>query len=113
MNVAEYIEQNTDATSCKTIVFYHKLAKEVGLKDIRTAKEWIESDLQELFKCRYITRGAYGVIVSNVITELFFTDNYVQIDFSSWIYKLRARNPHWLLEIFQQACMNNYIVKGD
>lgn len=113
MNIAEYIEQNTDSTSCKTIVRYHQFAKEVGLKDIRTAKELVSSDLQELFKCRYITRGAYGVIVSNVITELFFTDNYVQIDFSSWIYKLRARNLHWLSEIFQQTCINNYIVKGD
>lgn len=113
MNIAEYIEQNTDDTSCKTIVRYHQLAKEIGLKDVRTAQELVSSDLQELFKCRYITRGTYGVIISNVITELFFTDNYVQIDFSHWIYKLRARNPHWLSEIFQQACINNYIVKGD
>ena len=113
MNIAEYIEQNTDATSCKTIVFYHKLAKEVGLKDIRTAKEWIESDLKELFKCRYIQYGQYGVICTNVLTELFFTDNYVQIDFSHWIYQLRKNNPHWLSDILQQTRMNNYIVKGD
>lgn len=113
MNIAEYIEQNTDNNSCKTIVRYHQFAKEVGLTDIRTAKELVESDLQELFKCRYITRGAFGVIISNVITELFFTDNYVQIDFSSWIYQLRKNNPHWLSDILQQTRMNNYIVKGD
>ena len=44
MNIAEYIEQNIDKTSCNIVVPYHKFAKEVGLKDLRTVKEWIESD---------------------------------------------------------------------
>ena len=113
MNVAEYIEQNIDDTDCYQTVLYHQFAKDTGLKDVRTAQELVSSDLQELFKCRYITRCASGVIVSNLITELFFAENHVQIEFSHWIYKLRARNPHWLSEIFQQACINNYIVKGD
>lgn len=113
MNIAEYIEQNTEKTTCYLMVSYHKFAKEAGLKDVRTAKELVSSDLQELFKCRYITRGAFGVIVSNLITELFFSENYVQIEFTHWIYKLCARNPHWLSDILQQTRLNNYIVKGD
>lgn len=113
MNVAEYIEQNMDNTSYRITVFYHQFAKDVGLKDVRTAKEWIESDLQKLFKCRYIQHGQYGSICTTVLTELFFTDNYVQIDFSPWIYQLRKHNPHWLSDMLQKAWINNYIVKGD
>ena len=113
MNIAEYIEQNTDDTDCYQTVLYHQFAKEAGLKDIRTAKELIESDLQELFKCRYITRCASGVIVSNLIAELFFAENHVQIEFTHWIYQLQTANPHWLSDILQQTRMNDYIVKGD
>lgn len=113
MNIAEYIEQNMDKNSCRMTVFYHKLKKDFGLKDVRTAKELVSSDLQELFKCRYITRGAFGVIISNVITELFFSENAVTIDFSHWINALSHDNPHWLSEIFQQTCINNYIVRGE
>ena len=113
MNIAEYIEQNMNKNSCRITVFYHKLKKDFGFEDVRTAKELVSSDLQELFKCRYITRGAYGVIISNVITELFFTENAVTIDFSHWINVLSHDNPHWLSEIFQQTCINNYIVRGD
>lgn len=113
MNIAKYIEQNMDKTSCRMTVFYHRFKKDVGLKDVRVAQEWVSSDLQELFKCRYITRGAYGVIISNVITELFFSENAVTIDFSHWINVLSHDNPHWLSDILQQTRMNNYIVKGD
>lgn len=113
MNIAEYIEQNMDKTSCRMTVFYHRFKKDVGLKDVRVAQEWVSADLQELFKCRYITRGAYGVIISNVITELFFSENAVTIDFSHWINVLSHDNPHWLSDILQQTRMNNYIVKGD
>lgn len=113
MNIAEYIEQNVDDTDCYQTVLYHQFAKDVGLKDIRAVREWIESDLQELFKCRYITRCASGVIVSNLITELFFAENHVQIEFTHWIYQLRKNNPHCLSDILQQTRMNNYIVKGD
>ena len=69
MNIAEYIEQNMDKASCRITVFYNKFKKDVGLKDVRTAQELVSADLQELFKCRYITRGAFGVIISTVITE--------------------------------------------
>lgn len=31
MNIAEYIEQNIDDTSCRVMVSYHKFAKDVGL----------------------------------------------------------------------------------
>ena len=113
MNIAEYIEQNMDKNSCRMTVFYHKLKKDFGFEDVRTAKELVSSDLQELFKCRYITRGAFGVIISNVITELFFSENAVTIDFSHWIYQLHKDNPHWLSDILQQTRMNNYIVRGE
>lgn len=113
MNIAEYIEQNTDATSCKTIVRYHQFAKEVGLKDIHMAKELVSSDLQELFKCRFMKDNGISTIQSCLIAELFFTENHVQIEFTHWIYQLRADNPHWLSDILQQTRMNNYIVKGD
>ena len=113
MNIAEYIEQNMDKNSCRITVFYHKFKKDVGLKDVRTAQELVSADLQELFKCRYMKQGDYGVIISNVITELYFTENAVIIDFSHWIYQLRKDNPHWLSDILQQTRMNNYIVKGD
>lgn len=113
MNIAEYIEQNMDKNSCRITVFYHKLKKDFGLKDVRTAKELVSSDLQELFKCRYITRGAFGVIISNVITELFFSENAVTIDFSHWINALSHDNPYWLSDILQQTRMNNYIVRGE
>lgn len=113
MNIAEYIEQNTGDTDCYQTVLYHQFAKEVGLKDIRTAREWIESDLQELFKCRFIQRTANGIIQSCLIAELFFAENYVQIEFTHWIYQLQTVNPHWLSDILQQTRMNNYIVKGN
>ena len=113
MNIAEYIEQNVGDTDCYQTVLYHQFAKEVGLKDIRTAKELIESDLQELFKCRFMKDNGISTIQSCLIAELFFTENHVQIEFTHWIYQLRADNPHWLSDILQQTRMNNYIVKGD
>ena len=109
MNIAEYIEQNMDDRSCRMTVFYHRFKKEAGLKDIRTAKEWIENDLLELFKCKFMKRR----LISCIIEELWFTETGVVIDFSHWINELRKDNPHWLSEIFQQTRMNNYIVKGD
>lgn len=113
MNIAEYIEQNTGDKDCYQTVLYHQFAKEVGLKDIRTAKEWIESDLQELFKCRFIKHNAISTIQSSLIAELFFAENHVQIEFTHWIYQLRAANPHWLSDILKQTRMNNYIVRGE
>ena len=113
MNIAEYIEQNMRKNGRKFTVFYHKFAKDVGLKDIRTAKEWIESDLQELFKCRWIKHNAHSTLQSCLIEELFFAENGIQIEFSHWIYELYTFNPHWLSDILQQTRMNNYIVKGD
>ena len=109
MNIAEYIEQNMDDRSCRMTVFYHRFKKEAGLKDIRTAKEWIENDLLELFKCKFMKRR----LISCIIEELWFTETGVVIDFSHWINELRKDNPHWLSELFQQTRMNNYIVKGD
>ena len=109
MNIAEYIEQNMDNTSYRMTVFYHRFKKEVGLKDIRTAKEWIENDLLELWKCQFRKRR----FIACVITELWFTETGVVIDFSHWINELRKDNPHWLSDILQQTRMNNYIVKGD
>lgn len=113
MNIAEYIEQDTGNTNCYQTVLYHQFAKEVGLQDIRTAKEWIESDLQELFKCRFIKHNGTNTVQSSLIEELWFTENHVQIEFSHWIYQLRATNPHWLSDMLKQTRMNNYIVKGD
>ena len=91
MNIAEYIERKMDYITFKETVFYHKFAQKVGLTDIRTAKELIESDLQ----------------------ELFFTENHVQIEFTHWIYQLQTANPRWLSDILQQTRINNYIVKGN
>lgn len=113
MNIAEYIEQNMRKNGCRFTVFYHRFAQKVDLTDISTAKEWIDSDLQELYMCRLIKHSGANTIQSCLIEELFFTDNYVQIDFSYWSYQLRAANPHWLSDILQQTRMNNYIVKGD
>lgn len=113
MNIAEYIEQNMDKTSCNIVVPYHKFAKEFGLKDLRTVKEWIESDLHELHRCRYIKHNAIGKIESSLIHELWISDTVVIIDFSHWIWQLRAANPHWLSDILQQTRMNNYIVRGE
>ena len=109
MNIAEYIEQNMDDRSYRMTVFYHKFKKEAGLKNIRTAKEWIENDLLELLKCKFMKRR----LISCIIAELWFTETGVVIDFSHWINELKKDNPHWLSEIFQQTCINNYIVKGD
>lgn len=113
MNIAEYIEQNMRNNGRKFTVFYSKFVKEVGLKDVRTDKGWIESDLQELYKCRYIKHNVIGAIQSCLIEELFFAKNYVQIDFSHWINVLSHDNPHWLSDILKQTRINNYIVKGD
>ena len=116
MNITEYIEQNMDKTSCNIVVPYHEFAKEVGLKDLRdlrTVKEWIESDLQELHKCRYIKHNAIGKIESSLIHELWISNTVVIIDFSHWIWQLRAANPHWLSDILKQTRMNNYIVRGE
>ena len=113
MNIAEYIEQNTGDTVCNIVVPYYKFAKEVGLQDIWTAKEWIQSDLQELYKCTFIKNNSIGTIQSCLIREMWISDTVVTIDFSHWIYQLRAANPHWLSDILQQTRMNNYIVKGD
>lgn len=112
MNIAEYIEQNMRKNSRKFTVFYSKFAKHAGLKDIRTAQERIDSDLQELYTCRLIKHSGANTIQSCLIEELFFTDTGVVIDFSHWIYQLYTFNPHWLSDILQQTRMNNYIVRG-
>ena len=113
MNIAEYIEQNMKKNGCRFTVFYHKFAKAVGLTDIRVDKEGIESDLQELFKCRLMKYRGTIAIQSCLIEELFFAENGIQIDFSHWSYQLRAVNSHWLSDILKQTRLNNYIVKGD
>ena len=113
MNIAEYIERNMGNTDFYQTVLYHKFAKEVGLKDIRAAKEWIELDLLELFKCRFMKHNGISTIQSCLIEELWFTETCVVIDFSHWIYQLRKDNPHWLSDILQQTHMNNYIVRGE
>lgn len=113
MNIAEYIERNMGNTDFYQTVLYHKFAKEVGLKDIRAAKEWIELDLLELFKCRFIKHNATNTIQSRLIAQLFFTENHVYIEFSHWVYQLCEGNPHWLSDILQQTRMNNYIVRGE
>lgn len=113
MNIAEYVEQNMRKNGCRFTVFYHRFAQKVGLTDTSTAKEWIDSDLQELYTCRLIKHSGANTIQSCLIEELFFTDNYVQIDFSHWSYQLRAVNPHWLSDILQKTRMNNYIVRGN
>ena len=113
MNVAEYIEHKMDYITFKETVFYHKYAQKVGLTDIRTAKELIELDLKELFKCRFMKHNGTSAIQSCLIEELWFTETCVVIDFSHWIYQLRKDNPHWLSDILQQTRMNNYIVRGE
>ncbi len=113
MNIAEYIEQNMDNDSCFVNVFYSKFAKDVGLKDRRTAKECIESDLQELYQCQFIKHNLIGRVQSCLIREMWISTTVVCIEFSHWIYQLRAANPHWLSDILKQTRMNNYIVKGD
>jgi hypothetical protein len=113
MNIAEYIEQNMVYTSCRVMVSYPKFAKEVGLKDIHMAKELIESDLQELFKCRFIKHNANSSLQSCLIEELYFTKNHVQIDFSYWALGLKNESDTWLSDILQQTRLNNYVVKGD
>ncbi|WP_314403933.1 hypothetical protein [uncultured Granulicatella sp.] len=109
MNIAEYIEQNMDGTSYRMTVFYHRFKKEAGLKDIRTAKEWIENDLLELFKCKFMKRR----LISCIIVELWFTATGVVIDFSHWINELRKDNPHWLSDMLKQTILKNYVVKGN
>ncbi len=113
MNIAEYIEQNIDDTSCRVMVSYHKFAKDVGLQNIYTLTEWIASDLHELFKCRFIQHNANGSLQSSLINELYFANNYVQIDFSYWTLELRNESDTWLSDILQQTRMNNYIVRGE
>nr|DAX84730.1 MAG TPA: hypothetical protein [Caudoviricetes sp.] len=113
MNIAEYIEQKMDGTSSRTTVSYPKFAKEVGLKDIHAAKEWIKSDLQDLFNCRFIKHNANSSLQSCLIEELYFTKNHVQIDFSCWTHGLRNESDTWLSDILKQTHMNNYIVRGE
>ena len=113
MNIAEYIEQNMVETSCRVMVSYPKVAKKIGSKDIDTVKEWIELDLQELFKCRFIKHNANSSLQSCLIEELYFTKNHVQIDFSYWTLRLRNESDTWLSDILQQTRMNNYIVRGE
>ena len=111
MNVAEYIEQNINNTRCIITVSFHEFAEEVGLKDVRVAKEWIVSDLEALFKCKIIQYNARNTIQACLIEELFYTENYVQIYFSRLIHELRNNNDHWLSDILKQTRMNNYIVR--
>lgn len=111
MNIAEYIEQKMDSTSRIITIPYHEFAENV--EDNRTAKEWIVSDLEELFKCRIMQYNAGNTIQACLIEELFFIEHYVQIYFSHLIHALRNNNEHWLSDILQQTRMNNYIVKGD
>ena len=109
MNIAEYIEQNLGDRSYRMTVFYHRFKKEAGLKDICTAREWIENDLLELSKFQFRKRR----LIACVITELWFTETGVVIDFSHWINELRKDNPYWLSDMLKQTILKNYIVKGD
>lgn len=114
MNIAEYIEQNIKIIQGSTIkVLYRDFAKEIGLKDICTAKELVEFDLKELFKCRIINSNVSSTIQSSLIKELFLTEQYVIIDFSYWIKRLSCKSDNWLSDILQQTRMNNYIVRGE
>ena len=114
MNVAEYIEQNMDDTSCTFTVYYHDFAKAVGLQDkIDVITELVGVHLQELYTCEIIMSTGLNDIQSRLIQEFFWTEQYVTIEFSHWIYKMRIENEHWLSDIWQQTRMNNYTVKGD
>ena len=61
----------------------------------------------------FIKNNSIGTIQSCLIRELWISHTVVIIDFSHWIFQLRAVNPHWLSDILQQTRMNNYIVKGN
>lgn len=111
MNIAEYIEQNCDRNVI--LIPYSKFVTTIGLKDERTAREWAESDLQELFKCRIITTQDDGCQhLSCLIYDMYFTDEYFTVHFSDEVGWLREDDPHWLSDILQQTRMNNYIVIG-
>ena len=116
MNIAEYVEQNMDDTSCRLMVIYHDFAKKAGLKDIQDiclVKELVESDLQELYKCRIILSNGFNDLQSCLVQELFWTESFVMIEFSHWTHMLRSENEHWLSDILKQTRMNNYIVRGE
>lgn len=115
MNIAEYIEQNWDGKGYTCRVFFSDFAKQSGLKDIRTARECILSDLQELYKCKYLKNNQTGTLQSCIISEFHFSNARVVIDFSHWIHEIRDDSQQWLSEILQQTRLDNYIVteKGD
>lgn len=113
MNIAEYIEQNMRSNGRKFTIFYHKFANEVGINDEQVAKEQIELDLQELYKCDVMMQRYYNTVQWRLIQEIQFAQHGAIVEFSRWVDHLRFNNPHWLSDILQQTRLNNYTVKGD
>ena len=112
MNIAEYIEQNMRSNGRKFTIFYHKFANEVGINDEQVAKEQIELDLQELYKCKVMTKRFDSMWQWHVIQEIHFEQYGAIVEFSRWVDHLRFNNPHWLSDILKQTRLNNYIVRG-
>lgn len=113
MNIAEYIEQNMRSNGRKFTVLYHQFATDVRINDEQVAKEQIELDLQELYKCKVMTKQFDSIWQWHLIQEMHFAPHGAIVEFSRWVDHLRFKNPHWLSDILQQTRMNNYIVKGD
>ena len=113
MNIAEYIEQKMRSNGHKFTVLYHKFAKDVGINDEQVAKEQIELDLQELYKCKVMMQRFDNIIQWRVIQEIQFAQYGAIVEFSRWVDHLRFNNPHWLSNILQQTRLNNYIVRGE
>lgn len=114
MNIAEYIEQNMDCLGYEFSVRYDYLEEDVEIEDIPVIKQQVDRDLQELYKCQFIEEGITGAIIqTGLINELYRTQDFVAIEFSYLIDKVKRDNPHWLSDILQQTRMNNYIVRGE
>lgn len=112
MNIAEYIEQYMGKTNYRILVRYDYLEEDIELEDIPVIKQQVDMDMQELYKCHFIAEGILDCIIQQgLLQELYTTRDFVSMEFSCLIDKVRRDNPHWLSDILKQARLKNYIVE--
>ena len=112
MNIAEYIEQNLGKTKYKILVPYDYLEEDIELEDISVIKQQVDMDMKELYKCHFLAEGITDcILLKGLLLELYRTPDFVSIEFSYLIDKVRRDNPRWLSDILKQTRLNNYIIE--
>lgn len=108
MTIAKYIEQRLPKneyiitinyiTFAKFLGFTDEKIEEVGIEQMnKDMKQLIEMDLNDLFDLVGVENHKSYNLKIRFINEMFFTNNFCNVEFTDWIDVLRKKNVGYLV----------------